>query len=144
MIPINVIRWAAEECERQQSGEMSVYNMLNAWDWLNVHFADSVTVNEPMIAHLAQLIEPEKNKNGYRVVPVTFRNGAIAVRHELIPRCMANWVKGVNNGYYIPAEAYEEFEEIHPFIDGNGRLGSLLYNYSIVQLMYPVVPPRLF
>lgn len=43
----------------------------------------------------------------------------------------------------IVAEKHIEFEKIHPFDDGNGRVGRLLINYSLLQKGYPAcIIPR--
>lgn len=34
------------------------------------------------------------------------------------------------------AEFHLEFEKIHPFVDGNGRVGSLIMNYQLLQHDY--------
>lgn len=39
-----------------------------------------------------------------------------------------------------PLEYYTSFEKIHPFVDGNGRLGSILFNWA--DLDNPVHPPE--
>ncbi len=36
------------------------------------------------------------------------------------------------------ARFHLEFEEIHPFIDGNGRTGRLILNLELVRSGYPV------
>lgn len=35
---------------------------------------------------------------------------------------------------------YKEFEDIHPFVDGNGRTGKILYNWLNGTLKVPTIP----
>jgi fido (protein-threonine AMPylation protein) len=37
---------------------------------------------------------------------------------------------------------YYEYENIHPFRDGNGRTGKILYNYLLGTLDNPKMPPN--
>jgi Fic family protein len=48
----------------------------------------------------------------------------------------------INNGLIEPATTYRRFEEIHPFVDGNGRCGKILYNYLHNSLDAPTWPPN--
>jgi hypothetical protein len=138
---MRVIQWAAEECQRQRSGELSVACMLRAWDsaLLSVHAGDDKPA-EVDVLELAALIEPEKNANGYRRCRV--RVGAdVKGPWEEVPRQMKLLMESIRDGSLNADEAYRSFEQIHPFIDGNGRAGTLLWNWIRGTLGNPGHPP---
>jgi hypothetical protein len=73
-----------------------------------------------------------------------FKHGMKPPSHPGVPALVRDWVDSVAT---LPrdstaiAEAvaarHAEFERIHPFIDGNGRVGRLLMNLQLVRLGYP-------
>lgn len=162
---LNVIKYCAEECKRQRSGEMSVYDMVNAWNWaweVNAQRGmpdeyQHPNISNAFIEHLGKMIEPIDNKNGFRTIPIGITDGFNWIekaRWERIPELLTILL----DGYYSPNseppifsnplsktaedQFYYEYENIHPFRDGNGRSGKILYNYLCGTLDNPIMPPN--
>ena len=144
---LNIVAHCAKECSLQRSGENSVYDMVNAWN-LVMNIRDTVhsmaikldhTINLPLILALGRGVEPRKNERGIRVVPVTIGGRLIGSPPEFIMRNMEMLIGAQTN--LTPDLFYYEFEEIHPFVDGNGRVGDILYNYLSGALDNPTFPP---
>lgn len=110
-------------------------------------------VKESDILILARIIEPIKNMHGYRRTPVIIRTAKKQpMHHSSIPQAMKNFT-GMGELIFSPVPGvvdpdavdrwYRHFEEdIHPFCDGNGRLGSLLWNWYRGTLTEPVLAPN--
>lgn len=76
----------------------------------------------------------------------TFPGGMTPVSWPLISSDLTTWEHEVNsldgNSLMFPealAATHCRFEQIHPFIDGNGRTGRLALNLILVRLGYPPV-----
>ncbi len=73
-----------------------------------------------------------------------FKHGMKPPDHTDVPARVRDWVDDVAN---LPRDSspiaegvaarHAAFERIHPFIDGNGRVGRLLMNLLLVRLGYP-------
>lgn len=149
-LTLSQIEFCAEECKRQKSGETSVFWMCEAFAWVKENCTQLTTRMEvidvdkrlQVVHRLAKLIEPEKNRNGFRGTEVHFRNMSFGLKAELIPQAMKNLLEAWNE---LDADQfYLEFQKIHPYIDGNGRTGALLYILNKFILDNPVAPPDFF
>ena len=136
------VMWAAAEVTRQRDTPMHVAYMLKALETIR-RFNYPMLPEEKyrMIIRMAQFVNNDHSM-GIRTVPVTFANGTRGLAPELINRALFN-LNDVDCDL-DPVDYYREFESIHPFTDGNGRVGSLLYNWRMGTLGMPIAPPDLF
>lgn len=88
-----------------------------------------------------------------RNVPVVIRNAEGDVIHEGAPidrvepllKELCQWYSKHKNKYpplLLAAVMHNQFEKIHPFQDGNGRVGRLLLNYVLLRHNYPPINIR--
>jgi hypothetical protein len=92
-------------------------------------------------ANLSQMIAFVRNKVvNYRSLPVMFANGNEGLNPQFISRQVKLLVKNQKN--MSPEEIYTYLIEIHPWDDGNGRVGELVYNFFNSTIADPVHPPQ--
>ena len=79
----------------------------------------------------------------YRTVQVFIGNSIPPKPHE-VPEKMTNLLKWYSKNkkkihpLILASYVHTEFEKIHPFIDGNGRVGRLLINFILHKNKYPM------
>lgn len=93
------------------------------------------------IVRIGKLIEPMANHRGLRLTPVQIE-GRTLMAAELVPRALQNLVTAL--GTMQARDAYTELMRIHPFRDGNGRAGKIVYNWLLSHLADPLLPPDPF
>src|SRR2546422_7584299 len=147
----------AELVERHQASatlveSLEVEGYARAADWVYRHANDfdGVPVNVVSEIHkitvaLAWNVEPPATRDQ----PGDWRKGPVRVRAvqtavpAAIPAELAEWGASTrsrpdNTHPIIHAAIHHAwFERIHPFVDGNGRVGRLLLNFMLAQNGYP-------
>jgi len=161
---LDIIEFCAQECERQHSGELSVYDMIQAWYFAQDYY-EATTNPDPLtpdlIEEIGQIVEPVDNKYGFRRVPVYVTKGPWEYVEKAPWERVPYLLEALLESYYdnplfgrdtdmkrhslatsAVSQFYYEFEEIHPFVDGNGRVGKILFNYLNGTLHRPVITPN--
>lgn len=107
---------------------------------------DKIPLSESVIKqiHTLVLMDKPEDRGIYRRVPVRIMGAA----HQppdpvLVPEQMETLIKEFSNKKLHPIENaalfHLKFEGIHPFIDGNGRTGRLIINFTLIQNGYPPI-----
>lgn len=130
---------------------MDVEGYARAADWVYAHAADykHVPVNVVSEAHkqcieLSWKFDPPSTRDhpgAWRRGPVKVGAVKVAVP-AAIPAELTEWSEStgrLNDSHPIIHAAVHHawFERIHPFVDGNGRVGRLLLNFMLIQHGYP-------
>lgn len=152
---LKIVRFCAGEVQRQGRDAIAVGDMCAAWEYALEEYARhrNSGVFHPSLVNVIRfghLIEPEalNRPNGFRNVDV----GIQAHDGRFIP-CpptsevegrMIRWFQFLQDGMMTPEETYKEFEVIHPFADGNGRVGKIIFNWMKRTLHDPIMPPDFF
>lgn len=133
---MKIIRFCAIECELQRSGERSVFRMVKAWRYA---VSEGGRPTEADVVALGRLVEPEVNEGGYRQVGV--RVGAnVKMEWRVVPDAMKQLFE--HGTKLDPGAWFYEYENIHPFRDGNGRTGQILFNWLNGTLSNPMWAPN--
>lgn len=161
MIDRDIVRFCSIECRLQMSGELSVGWMVDAWLYAQEvagpnpsnGYTDSWPTLEDVI-NIGRLVEPNVNvksdrNNGFRTVDVRV-GWDVKAPWEDVPRLMVELMEELNHkgspestqGRMSPAEFFKRYEDVHPWRDGNGRSGAVLFNWLNGTLDNPVWPPN--
>lgn len=125
-----------------------ILNHKRAFDYILTYNGD---VTKEFILTLHSLIvkdtlreELNSQIGKYRTVQVYIGNSIPPKPHE-VPEKITNLLKWYSNNknklhpLIVASYVHTEFEKIHPFVDGNGRVGRLLINFILHKNNYPMV-----
>lgn len=93
------------------------------------------------VISFGELVEPGRNISCPRKCRVMV-GGRECPPAEEVPRLLKGWLEALPR--LTPDEAYKEFELIHPFVDGNGRVGKIIHNWLNRTLDDPVLVQDFF
>lgn len=101
---------------------------------------------EELVKWFGKLVKPAQNTKGWRQTPVRFAGGNHAINADSVPHAMFMYCEAFAEQRLGDAdEAYYHFERIHPFEDGNGRVGWLLwllYHFVLTGEWREALPPE--
>ncbi len=139
----SVIDYVAEEVTRQGhdihslDGIERVGWMLDAWSYALARAQAKPTMWDAVM--LGQRVERVKNANGLRTGNVRV-GSRMCPDWQAVPALLEELFKKVDT--LTPLEFYLGYEEVHPFWDGNGRSGKVLFSWLAGKLLTPVFPPN--
>lgn len=125
-----------------------VYDAKNSYRVFSSLFGSRKEITESFIIDLhKKIMKNIDDRFGYKKIPniILGRNIKLTspekVKEEIIG--LINWYQKNKDGLY-PLELafifHNKFEKIHPFSDGNGRVGRMLLNYILIKKRYyPII-----
>lgn len=152
---LGIVDFCAEEVRRQQDSPVAVSWMIQAWEYAWTYASKHKDLTPNFVETLGSIVS-DRNLHGFRQTNVRV-GWDVKMEWELVPRSIENLCEEWNSGLIVEgthkaiegpvspaALLYYKFEEIHPFRDGNGRTGKILYNFVRGTLTKPEFPPDFY
>lgn len=122
-------------------GDDALHAARLAWEYLTRQ--DTMTTDAILVAHrILMLGQPiaDSDRGAWRRCAVSI-GGRAGRPWYALPLLMTAWVNRVNHSDDWQVD-HVAFERIHPFVDGNGRVGRLLLNWQRRRLGLPLLVIR--
>jgi Fic family protein len=139
--------------EAQDADDIETLNAAKAVEFIKKS-KEKITVDFIKRLHLICFNGTKKFAGKLRDVNVVIRDGRGSVVHQgasinkvkKLLEELCKWYTKHKKKYpplLLAVVIHNQFEKIHPFQDGNGRVGRLLLNYVLLQHKYPPINIRL-
>ena len=132
---VNIAKFCAEEIIRQRDSVTTLAPYIQAWVKAISWFEGGIPLTPAVIIELHHIAKPDLR--GYRNYDVY-----VGSKRMPDPQTIKRSMLMLFGSGLTPAEFYKEFEEIHPFQDGNGRIGKIIFNWHNNTLGDPLLPPN--
>jgi Fic family protein len=124
---------------------LEVTNHARAYDTLERLANASIDLETVLFLHRLVKAQIDEDAGQLRTGPVHIRGASFTPPPAKdLPLYLAQWTRWLHSDQalsYDPvtraAVAHHDFESLHPFFDGNGRVGRLLLNIMLLQDGYP-------
>ena len=123
--------------------QLEAKNHQTALNYLFDHLLQGKGIDEQLVLKLHGIlmngIRPDAGmyrNHGVRIAGVNLPTANYVKVPNLIPKVMAQIVDPKKDVIASSARVHSRFEQIHPFSDGNGRVGRLLLNAMLLQVNF--------
>ena len=125
---------------------LEVIGHKEAFDYVKQLVSENIEISEKLIKDIHYLVLADKkdDRGVYRRIPVRIMGAAheVVQPYLIIPKMeelLEQYKNSTEDIVTKLARFHIEFEDIHPFIDGNGRTGRLLINLELMKAGYPPI-----